>query len=121
MQQPQQQRRRGAAGFSLGGFRVGFDWSILVVLALVSWSLATSFLPVGWPGYSGGGYWLAALVAGGAFLGSRVAHELSHAITARRAAGAEVEDITFWLFGGGPPPREELAHPRPEPLGAGGG
>src|SRR5919198_241699 len=121
MPQPQQQRRRGAAGFSLGGFRVGFDWSILVVLALVSWSLATSFLPVGWPGYSSGAYWLAALVASGAFLGSRVAHELSHAITARRAAGVEVELITFWLFDGVALLRDELPTPRLQLLVAGVG
>jgi Zn-dependent protease/CBS domain-containing protein len=119
--QQQQQRRRRAAGFSIAGFRVGFDWSILVVLALVSWSLATSFLPVGWPGYSSGAYWLAALVAGGAFLGSLVAHELSHAITARRAAGAEVEDITFWLFGGVARLRDELPTPRLQLLVAGVG
>jgi hypothetical protein len=35
------------------------------VLALIAWSLATSFLPFGWPGHSDGTYWLAALAAAG--------------------------------------------------------
>jgi hypothetical protein len=37
------------------------------VLALIAWSLATTFLPFGWPGYSDGTYWLAALAAAGVF------------------------------------------------------
>jgi Zn-dependent protease/CBS domain-containing protein len=114
-------QRRRPATFNLGGFRVGFDWSILVVLALISWSLATRFLPFGFPGYSDGAYWTAALGAAGLFLGSLVAHELSHAITARRAAGVEVEDITFWLFGGVARIRGELPTPRLQLLVAGVG
>ncbi len=115
------QQRHRPATFELGGFRVGFDWSILVVLALIAWSLATRFLPVSWPGYSDGAYWIAALGAAGVFLGSLVAHELSHAITARRAAGVEVEDITFWLFGGVARIRGELPTPRLQLLVAGVG
>ncbi len=116
-----QQQRHRAATLELAGFRVGFDWSVLLVLALISWSLATRFLPIGWPGYGNGAYWLAALAAAGAFLASLVAHELSHAITARRAAGVEVEDITFWLFGGVARIRGELPTPRLQLLVAGVG
>ncbi|HZD69147.1 MAG TPA: site-2 protease family protein [Actinomycetes bacterium] len=115
------QQRHRAASLELGGFRVGFDWSILIVLALIAWSLASSFLPVAWPGYSDGAYWLAGLAAAGAFLGSLVAHELSHAIMARRAAGVEVEDITFWLFGGVARIRGDLPTPRLQLLVAGVG
>ncbi|HZD00466.1 MAG TPA: site-2 protease family protein [Actinomycetes bacterium] len=114
-------QRRRPATFNLGGFRIGFDWSILVVLALISWSLATRLLPLGFPGYSDGAYWTAALAAAGLFLGSLVAHELSHAVTARRAAGVEVEDITFWLFGGVARIRDELPTPRLQLLVAGVG
>src|SRR5262245_47780317 len=89
-----------ATKLTIGGFRVGFDWSVLVVLGLVAWSLASRVLPSGFPGHSTRAYWIAALAAAGLFLGSLVMHELSHAIAARRLAGVEVEDITFWLFGG---------------------
>jgi Zn-dependent protease/CBS domain-containing protein len=114
-------QRHRPATFNLGGFRVSFDWSILIVLALISWSLASRFLPVGYPGYSDRAYWTAALGAAGLFLGSLVAHELSHAVTARRAAGVEVEDITFWLLGGVARMRGELPTPRLQLLVAGVG
>jgi Zn-dependent protease len=105
--------------FSIGGFRVGFDWSVLIVLGLVAWSLASQVLPSGFPGHSTQAYWIAALAAAGLFLGSLVMHELSHAIAARRVAGVEVTDITFWLFGGVARIRGELPSPRLQLLVAG--
>ncbi len=113
--------RNHATTIELGGFRIGFDWSVLIVLALIAWSLATQVLPTGFPGHSNEAYWVAALVAAGLFLGSLVMHELSHAVTARRVAGAEVEDITFWLFGGVARIRGELPTPRLQLLVAGVG
>ncbi len=111
--------RHPATQIELGGFRVGFDWSVLIVLGLVAWSLATQVLPTGFPGHSREAYWVAAVVAAGLFLGSLVMHELSHAIAARRVAGVEVEDITFWLFGGIARIRGELPTPRLQLLVAG--
>jgi Zn-dependent protease len=113
------ERRRPV--LEVGGFRVGFGWTVLVVLALIAWSLATQILPFGWPGYSLGTFWLAGLAGAGLFLGSLAALELSHAIAARRAAGVEVEDITFWLFGGVSRLRQELPTPRLKLLVAGVG
>jgi Zn-dependent protease/CBS domain-containing protein len=110
-----------ATRFTIGGFRIVFDWSVLIVLALVAWSLASQVLPAGFPGHSTQAYWIAALAAAGAFLGSLVLHELSHAIAARRAAGVEVDDITFWLFGGVARIRGELPSPRLQLLVAGVG
>lgn len=112
-------QRNRATTITLGGFRVGFDWSVLIVLGLVAWSLASQILPSGFPGHSSEAYWIAALAAAGLFLGSLVLHELSHAIAARRVAGVEVEDITFWLFGGVARIRGELPTPRLQLLVAG--
>lgn len=108
-----------ATRFSIGGFRVGFDWSVLIVLGLVAWSLASQILPSGFPGHSTQAYWIAALSAAGLFLGSLVMHELSHAVAARRVAGVEVDEITFWLFGGVARIRGELPSPRTQLLVAG--
>jgi hypothetical protein len=72
-------------------------------------------------GYSLGTFWFAGLAGAGLFLGSLAAHELSHAIAARRAAGVEVEDSTFWLFGGVSRLRQELPTPRLQLLVAGSG
>ena len=111
--------RNRATTITIGGFRVGFDWSVLIVLGLVAWSLASQVLPSGFPGHSVRAYWIAALAGAGLFLGSLVLHELSHAFAARRVAGVEVDDITFWLFGGVARIRGELPTPRLQLLVAG--
>lgn len=82
----------------IAGFVVNVHWSVLVILWLFTWSLAT-MLPGTVGGYPAVVYWL--LGAGGAvmLLASLLAHELAHAVVARRA-GVSVESVTLWLFGG---------------------
>ncbi|MCU1456315.1 MAG: site-2 protease family protein [Actinomycetia bacterium] len=81
------------------GVSVGVHWSLLVVAALVSWSLASGQLPAAVPGSSSGAYWLAGILAAGLFFVSILAHEMSHAVVAQRV-GMRVEGITLWLLGG---------------------
>ena len=81
------------------GIHVGLNWSLLVVAALIAWSLATSFLPSASPGHSSGAYWTAGVVSAFVFLASLLAHELAHSVVAMRR-GVKVEGITLWLFGG---------------------
>ena len=83
----------------IAGIHVGFNWSLLVVAALIAWSLATSFLPSTAPGHSSGAYWAAGVISAFVFLASILAHELAHSIVAMRR-GVKVEGITLWLFGG---------------------
>lgn len=82
----------------IAGFSVKVHWSVLVILWLFTWSLATT-LPGAVKGYAPVAYWLAG--AGGALvlLASLLAHELAHAVVARRS-GISVNDVTLWLFGG---------------------
>ncbi|KAA1249859.1 CBS domain-containing protein [Mycobacterium simiae] len=82
----------------IAGFSVKVHWSVLVILWLFTWSLATT-LPSAVRGYAPVAYWLAG--AGGALvlLASLLAHELAHAVVARRS-GTPVSDVTLWLFGG---------------------
>ncbi len=82
----------------IAGFPVSINWSVLVILWLFTWSLAST-LPAAVPGYSKGAYWLAGACGALILLGSLLAHELTHAILARRA-GVKVLDVTLWLFGG---------------------
>jgi Zn-dependent protease/CBS domain-containing protein len=82
----------------IAGFPVSVNWSVLVILWLFTWSLAST-LPSAVPGYSKGAYWLAGACGALILLGSLLAHELTHAILARRA-GVKVFDVTLWLFGG---------------------
>jgi Zn-dependent protease len=83
----------------IAGISIGINWSWLVVFALIVWSLATAVFPVQNPGLSDGEYTAMALVAAVVFFASLTAHELGHAVQARRE-GMEIEGITLWLFGG---------------------
>ena len=81
------------------GIHVGLNWSLLVVAALIAWSLATSLLPAASPGQTSGAYWTAGVISAFVFLASLLAHELAHSVVATRR-GVKVEGITLWLFGG---------------------
>jgi Zn-dependent protease/CBS domain-containing protein len=83
----------------IAGVRFGVNWSWLVVFALIVWTLATGIFPETNKGLSNGTYIAMALVAAFLFFGSLLAHELGHALQARRE-GMEIEGITLWLFGG---------------------
>ena len=81
------------------GVEIGVNWSWLVVFALIAWSLASAVFPAQNPGLSHAAYIGMAVVAALLFFVSLLAHELGHAVTARRE-GMEIEGITLWLFGG---------------------
>jgi Zn-dependent protease/CBS domain-containing protein len=83
----------------IAGIHVGLNWSLLVVVALIAWSLSTGILPSASPGQTSGAYWIAGVVSAVVFLGSLLAHELAHSVVAMRR-GIQVEGITLWLFGG---------------------
>ena len=94
----------------VAGFRVDANWSLLVVFWLITWGLAAGRFPVEYPGQSGGAYWGAAVVTALCFYGALLAHELGHAVVARRQ-GIPVEGITLWLFGGVTRMKGEAASP----------
>lgn len=82
----------------VAGFDVKVHWSVVVILWLFTWSLATS-LPSVASGYPLTVYWVAGACGAVVLLSSLMAHELAHAIVARRL-GVDVGDVTLWLFGG---------------------
>ena len=83
----------------IAGIHVGLNWSLLVIGALIAWSLATGILPAAAPGYTSSAYWTAGVVSAFVYLASLLAHELAHSVVAVRR-GVRVEGITLWLFGG---------------------
>jgi len=83
----------------IAGIHVGLNWSLLVVAALIAWSIATGILPVAAPGQTSAAYWTAGVISAFVYLASLLAHELAHSIVATRR-GVKVEGITLWLFGG---------------------
>ncbi len=82
----------------VAGFEVKVHWSVIVILWLFTWSLATA-LPHDVAGYSRPIYWLAGVCGALVLLTSLLAHELAHAVVARRM-GVSVGSVTLWLFGG---------------------
>jgi Zn-dependent protease len=74
-------------------------WSVLVVVVLVAWSLGGIAFPAAYPGYPAWAYAVVGFLAAVLFLVGLMAHEVSHAVVARRN-GVEVDSITLWLFGG---------------------
>ncbi|NIL43275.1 CBS domain-containing protein [Salinispora arenicola] len=90
------------ASFRLGrivGVPVGVNWSVLVIFLLIAWALSANQFPRTYPDRPGFAYVLAGLAAAGVFFLGLLAHEVSHAVVAKRN-GLEVGGITLWLFGG---------------------
>src|SRR5690606_8379728 len=91
--------RRGLAAFRVAGIEVRLDNSWLLIFVLVLWSLSAGYLPRIAPEASAAARWGAGLGAALLFFASLLAHELAHALVARRA-GIPVPAITLFLFGG---------------------
>ncbi|MEU8006694.1 site-2 protease family protein [Catellatospora sp. NPDC049111] len=100
---------------TIAGIPVGVHWSVLLIMLLLGQGLATAVLPAGAPGGSTGAYWIVALAVTVLFLGSLLAHELSHAIVARHY-GVSVRRITLWLLGGMAELESEPPHARADLL-----
>lgn len=83
----------------LFGIEIGANWSLVFIFALIAWTLAAEVLPADVPGQPALAYWVAAAVGAIVFYGCLLAHELAHALVARRN-GVKVAGITLWLFGG---------------------
>ncbi len=89
-------------GLSLGkpfGVQLNLDWSVLVILVLVVSSLSLGFVRYWHPDWSGPLVLAVSLAGGALLLFSIAAHELSHALVARRL-GMPVRSITLFVFGG---------------------
>ncbi len=83
----------------IAGIEIGLNWSWLVVFALIVWSLSEGVFPDQNPDLSDGTYLVMGAAAAALFFASLLAHELGHAIVARRE-GMGIDGITLWLFGG---------------------
>lgn len=83
----------------IAGIEIGANWTWLIVVALIVWSLAAQVFPAQNPGLGGVTYAAMGAAAGILFFGSLVMHELGHAVVARRE-GMEIDGVTLWVFGG---------------------
>ncbi|HEX5594888.1 MAG TPA: site-2 protease family protein [Micromonosporaceae bacterium] len=104
------------ASFRLGriaGVPIGVNWSVLLIFALIAWALSANVLPRGYPGNPPWAYLVAGFSAAVVFFLGLLAHEVSHAVVAKRN-GLSVAGITLWLFGGVAELRGEARSPGAE-------
>ncbi|HLZ71815.1 MAG TPA: site-2 protease family protein [Dehalococcoidia bacterium] len=105
----------------VGAFRLGHlfgveilaHWSWPIVIALLTWSLQAGFLPAAYPEWTAQQRWAVGLLTSLLLFGSVLAHELAHALVARRR-GYSAERIVLYLFGGGTELADEPRRPRDE-------
>ncbi len=99
----------------LAGIDIAIHPSWLVIGFLVTYSLAVARFPIDFEGWSPALYWIVAAATAALFFASVLAHELSHALVARRF-GLKVEGITLFIFGGATSIDSDSRTPREEAL-----
>lgn len=88
--------------FRLGkifGIEIAVHVSWLLIVVLLTWSLATGWFPTLYKGWSSATYWVVSLLAVLLLFASVLLHELAHSLVARRR-GLPVKNITLYIFGG---------------------
>lgn len=81
------------------GIDIAIHWSWSIIALLLTWSLATDYLPDVHLGWTSQQRWLAGALTSVLFFGSVLAHELAHSVVAWRR-GVPVRCITLFIFGG---------------------
>lgn len=81
------------------GIEIEINISWLVIFALLTYMLATSYFPVNYPEWNETVNWILATVMALMFFSSVLLHELSHSLVSIRQ-GLIVKKITLFIFGG---------------------
>jgi Zn-dependent protease/CBS domain-containing protein len=85
--------------FKIAGIGIEVNISWLIILVLLTASLALDWFPNAAPRYPVLTYWLLGLLAALLLFASVLVHELSHSLVAK-ARGLPVKSITLFIFGG---------------------
>ena len=99
--------------FRVRGIEVGIHVSWLIVFGLITWSLATGFLPQALPEITSVEAWIIGATASILLFASVLVHELAHSFVAV-SRGLPVHSITLFLFGGVSNLTAESKDPRTE-------
>jgi Zn-dependent protease len=106
--------RRGSIPVGrLAGIPIGVQPLWLAIVGLITWSLGAEYFPAEAPGIGSAAAYGLGLASALLLFAGILAHELGHAIVARRH-GVRVEEIDLWLLGGVARLRDEPEDPRSE-------
>jgi len=83
----------------IAGIDIDINVSWIIVLVLLTVSLATGWFPQLYAGWSVATYWVVGLISALLLFVSVLLHELAHSLVARRR-GLPVKNITLFIFGG---------------------
>ncbi len=83
----------------IAGIDIDIHVSWIIILVLLTVSLATGWFPQLYKGWSTATYWLIAFLSSLLLFVSVLLHELAHSLVARRR-GLSVKSITLFIFGG---------------------
>src|SRR6266487_3724989 len=104
----------------IAGIQIGLHASWFVIFFIVAYLFVAGTLRQSYPHWQEPVYWLVGTTISLLFFASVLAHELSHALVARRF-GLRVRDITLFIFGGAASLEDEAKRPRDEAVMAGAG
>ncbi len=90
---------RGFRVARIAGIDIEIDLSWLLVVGLVSWTLAERVFPAEYEGWDRGTAWAVGIIAALLLFGTVLLHELAHALVAIRR-GLDVPKISLFIFGG---------------------
>jgi len=98
---------------SILGIEVFIDWSLLLIVAVLTLGLAMGYFAAWHPDWSALLTWSMAFVVALALVVSILVHELAHALVGRRR-GIDVRRIYLFVFGGTAQMEREPTHRRAE-------
>jgi Zn-dependent protease/predicted transcriptional regulator len=85
--------------FRIAGIDIYINFSWIIILVFLTFSLATGWFATLYPGWSQATYWVVSLIAALLLFVSVLLHELAHSFVAR-ARGLPVKSIVLFIFGG---------------------
>ncbi|MGE5635252.1 MAG: site-2 protease family protein [Deltaproteobacteria bacterium] len=78
---------------------IRLHFTLIIVFFLISWTLATGFMPAYYPSLNDSQYWIMGIVGAVILFVSILLHELSHSLLSIRY-GIRVHQIILFIFGG---------------------
>jgi Zn-dependent protease/CBS domain-containing protein len=94
----------------IAGINIYAHLSWLIILVLLTWSLANGWFAQLFPGWSTTTYWIVAFISALLLFACVLAHELAHALIAQ-TSGLTVKHVTLFIFGGIAHIEEEMQRP----------